>query len=185
MSYNFRLKGALAFVLTLLAVALILPGGASARCTTGGMSPAEIDVCTPTEKAKLLPNGMLIPPKSAPARVQQVIAAANKIRSKPYVWGGGHGRWWDRGYDCSGAVSYALHGGEFLDSPLPSGPLAGWGEEGEGRWITVFTNPGHAYAVIAGYRWDTSGGGEGESGPRWREESRSSAGFVARHPTGY
>ncbi len=80
-----------------------------------------------------------------------MIAAANKIRTKPYVYGGGHGRWWDRGYDCSGAVSYALHGGEFIDSPLPSGPMAKWGLAGLGRWITVYTNPGHAYAVIAGY----------------------------------
>ena len=182
---NFRLKGALAFAFTLLAVVLIAPGSASARCTSGGLTPTEVDLCTPTAKAKLLPNGMLIPPASAPARVKQVIAAANKIRSKPYVWGGGHARWWDKGYDCSGAVSYALHGGDFIDSPMPSGPLAGWGEAGEGRWITVFTNPGHAYAVIAGYRWDTSGSTNGETGPRWREETRSSAGFVARHPTGY
>jgi hypothetical protein len=181
--HNFRLAG-LAFVVAVVATALIAPGVASARCTTGGLSPAEVDVCTPTAKARLL-NGMLVPPKSAPPRVKAVIAAANKISGKPYVFGGGHARWWDRGYDCSGAVSYALHGGNFIESPLPSGPMAKWGEEGEGRWITVFTNPGHAYAVIAGWRWDTSGSTNGETGPRWREESRSSAGFIARHPTGY
>ena len=100
---------------------------------------------------------MLVPPKSAPARVKAVIAAANQIRTKPYIWGGGHAKWWDRGYDCSGSVSYALHGGEFLESPLPSGPMASWGAGGEGRWITVCANAGHAYAEIAGYRWDTSG----------------------------
>jgi len=183
--HNFRLKVGLVFVIALTATALIAPGSASARCTTGGMSPAEVDVCTPTAKAKLLDNGMLIPPKSAPARVKAVIAAANKIRSKPYVYGGGHARWWDKGYDCSGAVSFALKGGNFLTSPLPSGPLMKWGEEGEGRWITVYSNPGHAYAVIAGYRWDTSGSTNGETGPRWREESRDPAGFVARHPAGY
>jgi hypothetical protein len=182
--HNFRLAG-LALFVALFATALIAPGSASARCEGGGLSPAEIDVCTPTEKAKLLPNGMLIPPKSAPARVKQVIAAANKIRSKPYVWGGGHARWWDRGYDCSGAVSFALHGGEFIDSPLPSGPMAGWGEEGEGRWITVYTNSGHAYAVVAGYRWDTSGDSGGETGPRWHEDLRDNVGFTARHPAGY
>ena len=109
---------------------------------------------------------MLIPPKSAPPRVKAVIAAANKIRTKPYIYGGGHGRWWDRGYDCSGSVSYALHGGEFLDSPLPSGPMASWGLAGEGRWITVYANAGHAYAVIAGYRWDTSGNTDGKTGPQ-------------------
>ena len=94
----------------------------SADCGGGGITPAEVDICTPTPKARLLPNGMLIPPKSAPARVKAVIAAANRIRNKPYVYGGGHASWWDRGYDCSGSVSYALHGGDFLDSPLPSGP---------------------------------------------------------------
>lgn len=182
---NFKLKAGLVLILALLTVAAAGSGSASARCTTGGMSPAEIDVCTPTAKAKLLGNGMLIPPKSAPARVKQVIAAANKIRSKPYVYGGGHARWWDRGYDCSGAVSFALHGGRFLESPLPSGPMARWGEEGEGRWITVYTNPGHAYAVIAGYRWDTSGNSGGETGPRWHEDLRDNVGFVARHPAGF
>ena len=184
MLYNFRLAG-LAFVVAVVATALIAPGAASARCSGGGLSSSEIDVCAPTAKAKLLADGTLVPPKSAPPRVKAVIAAANKIRSKPYIFGGGHAQWWDRGYDCSGAVSYALHGGEFIESPMPSGPMAKWGEEGEGRWITVFSNPGHAYAVIAGWRWDTSGSTNGETGPRWREEARSSAGFIARHPTGY
>jgi len=182
--HNFRLAG-LAFVIALAATVFFAPGSASAACTTGGMSPAEVDVCTPTAKAKLLDNGMLIPPASAPPRIKKVIAAANKIRSKPYVWGGGHARWWDRGYDCSGAVSFALHGGKFLESPLPSGPMAKWGEEGEGRWITVWTNAGHAYAEVAGFRWDTSGDGGGETGPRWHEDLRDNVGFVARHPAGY
>jgi hypothetical protein len=180
-----KFKVGMACIVALLAVAALAPGSASAGCGGGGLSPAEIDVCTPTAKAKLLANGMLVPPKSAPPRVQAVIAAANKIRSKPYVFGGGHARWWDRGYDCSGAVSYALHGGEFIESPLPSGPMAKWGEEGEGRWITVYTNPGHAYAVIAGWRWDTSGDSGGETGPRWHEDLRDNVGFLARHPTGY
>lgn len=184
MLHNFRLAG-LALVLALIVTALIGPGSAMASCDTGGMSAAEVDVCTPTAKAKLLGNGMLIPPKSAPPRVKAVIAAANKIRSKPYVWGGGHARWWDRGYDCSGSVSFALHGGKFLESPLPSGPMEKWGEEGEGRWITVWANAGHAYAEIAGFRWDTSGDEGGETGPRWHEELRDNVGFVARHPAGY
>jgi hypothetical protein len=183
--HNFRLRAGLACFAALLLVAVFGAGNASASCDTGGMSPAEVDVCTPTAKAKLLPNGMLIPPKSAPARVKRVIAAANKIRSKPYVFGGGHARWWDRGYDCSGSVSFALHGGRFLESPLPSGPMEKWGLEGEGRWITVYANGGHAYAVIAGYRWDTSGDEGGETGPRWHEELRDNVGYVARHPAGY
>ncbi len=185
MHSKFKLKVGLGCIAALLTVAVAAPGSASAKCTGGGLSPAEIDVCTPTAKAKLLSSGTLIPPKSAPARVKQVIAAANKITRKPYVYGGGHARWYDRGYDCSGSVSFALHGGRFLESPLPSGPMEEWGEEGEGRWITVFTNPGHAYAVIAGVRFDTSGDSGGETGPRWHEDLRDDAGYVARHPAGY
>lgn len=185
LSHNFKLKAGVAAGALLMAIALLAPGSASARCTTGGLTAAEVDVCTPTAKAKLLPTGELIPPRSAPAKVKAVIEAANKIRTKPYVWGGGHARWWDRGYDCSGAVSYALRGGEFLSSPLPSGPMARWGLSGEGRWITIYTNPGHAYAVIAGVRWDTSGDGGGETGPRWHTDLRDNVGFVARHPAGF
>jgi hypothetical protein len=178
---QFKLGIAVAGVLTALA---LTPGLASANCGGGGLSPAETDICTPTAKARLLPNGMLIPPKSAPARVKAVITAANKIRTKPYIWGGGHARWWDAGYDCSGSVSYALHGGEFIESPLPSGPMESWGLPGEGRWITVYANSGHAYAVIAGVRWDTSGDSSG-TGPRWHEELRDNIGYVARHPAGF
>jgi hypothetical protein len=167
------------------AVLALIPSGASAQCGGGGLTPAEVDVCTPTPKARLLDNGMLIPPKSAPARVKQAIAYANKIRNKPYVFGGGHARWWDRGYDCSGSVSYALRGGEFLDSPMPSGPLMRWGLSGLGRWVTVYANPGHTYAVIAGYRWDTSGNSDGSTGPSWHEDTRGGSGFVARHPAGF
>jgi hypothetical protein len=163
----------------------LAPTGAAAECDGGGISSAEVDICTPTAKAKLLPNGMVIAPKSAPPRVKAVIAAANRIRSKPYIWGGGHARWWDKGYDCSGSVSFALHGGRFLESPMPSGPLARWGSAGEGRWITVYANAGHVYAVIAGLRWDTSGNTDGTTGPSWHADLRSPAGFVARHPTGY
>ncbi|HEY1854652.1 MAG TPA: hypothetical protein VGG40_08695 [Solirubrobacterales bacterium] len=182
---NFKAKLSLALVLAVAAAALAAPAGASAQCTGGGLSATEVDICTPTARAHLLANGMLIPPASAPPRVKAVIAAANKIRSKPYIYGGGHARWWDRGYDCSGSVSFALHGGEFLESPEPSGSLEGWEEEGEGRWITIYANPGHAYAVIAGYRWDTSGDEGGETGPRWHSELRDNIGFIARHPVGY
>ena len=182
---NFRAKLGFALVLAFAATALLLPSGASARCTGGGLSPAEIDICTPTAKAKLLASGELIPPASAPARVKAVIAAANKIRTKPYIWGGGHASFASAGYDCSGSVSFALHGGKFLESPLPSGPLEKWGLEGEGRWITVYANGGHAYAVIAGFRWDTSGNGNGETGPRWHEDLRDNVGFTARHPAGF
>lgn len=168
-----------------LAILALAPSGAGASCEGGGLTPAETDMCTPTPKARLLDNGVLIPPKSAPPRVKAVIAAANRIRTKPYIFGGGHARWWDKGYDCSGSVSYALHGGKFLESPLPSGPMERWGLEGEGRWITVYANSGHAYAVVAGYRWDTSGNTDGKTGPSWHEDLRDNVGFVARHPAGY
>jgi hypothetical protein len=168
-----------------LAAMAIAPGTAAAECGGGGVSAAETDVCTPTAKARLLKNGMLVAPKSAPPRVKAVIAAANKIRTKPYIFGGGHARWWDRGYDCSGSVSYALHGGKFLESPLPSGPMTRWGLGGKGRWITVYANGGHAYAVIAGFRWDTSGNTDGTTGPSWHEDLRDNVGYTARHPAGF
>jgi hypothetical protein len=132
-------------------------------------------------------NGRAIAPGNAPTAVKQVIAAANAIRLKPYIWGGGHGRWWDHGYDCSGAVSFALHGGRLMASPLPSGPMMTWGAPGRGRWITIYANAGHAYMVVAGLRFDTAGNESGESGPRWHESLLAAAGgrFVARHPIGY
>ena len=184
LSNRHKLKAGLATSAVLAVVALIGPAGAAASCGGGGITAASADICTPTANARLLPNGMVVPPAGAPPAVKAVIAAANKIRTKPYVWGGGHAKWWDRGYDCSGSVSYALHGGGFLESPLPSGPMEKWGEAGEGRWITVYANAGHAYAVIAGIRWDTSGDSNG-TGPRWHTDLRDNVGYIARHPTGY
>jgi peptidoglycan hydrolase-like protein with peptidoglycan-binding domain len=137
----------------------------------------------PGDTATLSADGRTaIAPAAAPQQVKDVIAAANAITRKPYRYGGGHGRWHDSAYDCSGAVSYALHGGDLLSHPRDSSGLEDWGVGGPGAWITVYANAGHAYAVIAGLRFDTSG--RGESGPRWRPESRSGKGYVARHPAG-
>ncbi len=183
LTHSWKLKAGLAAVGALASLAL-MPAGASADCGGGGVTPAAVDICTPTPKARLLANGMLIPPKSAPPRVKAVIAAANRIRTKPYIWGGGHARWQSPGYDCSGSVSYALHGGEFLQSPLVSGAMMHWESPGKGRWITVYANGGHAWAVIAGYRWDTAGDSQG-SGPRWHPEMVSTASYAVRHPLGY
>ena len=180
-----KLKAGIATFVVLFAVAFVVPGGASASCNFGGLTPGEVNICAPTAKARLLSSGELIPPASAPARVKAVIAAANRIRTKPYIWGGGHARFASAGYDCSGSVSFALHGGKFLAGPLPSGPLESWGEEGEGRWITVYANAGHAYMVVAGVRFDTAGDEGGETGPRWHTELLTNEGFVARHPTGF
>ena len=129
-------------------------------------------------------DGRAIPPPSAPPEVRAVIAAANRIDHKPYVWGGGHLHWWTKGYDCSGAVSYALHGGGLLDVTLVSGTLAYWGEPGRGRWITVYANSHHTFMVIAGMRFDTRDDPPGVTGPRWHPWLVDSHRFVARHPPG-
>jgi hypothetical protein len=121
-----------------------------------------------------------------------VIAAANRLIRKPYRYGGGHrariGRL-DTGYDCSGAVSYALYGGRFVQAPLTSGALMSWGRPGPGRWISVYAHGGHTYVVVAGLRFDTAmrgpDAGHPGSGPRWSRRLRRSARFVARHPRGY
>jgi hypothetical protein len=164
----------------------------SIPATTGGAAygqpnPATTQVVD-TPDATLLPTGYAAAPASAPQEVKDAIAAANQIVGKPYVYGGGHNaRFTGRGYDCSGTVSFALHGGRLLDSPLDSGSFMKWGDRGPGSWITVYTNPGHAFAVIAGLRLDTSAAGDpsGAKGPRWRPVLRSTRGFVARHPDGF
>lgn len=151
----------------------------------GGSVPIEVPApLTPGQTAGFINESQASAPASAPDAVQAAISAANAIADTPYIWGGGHGSFESSGYDCSGAVSYALHGGGFLDSPLDSTGLSTWGEPGPGKWITVYANAGHAYAVIAGLRWDTSGNTRG-TGPRWHADMRDGRGFVARHPTGY
>ncbi len=133
--------------------------------------------------ATLAPDGRTaIAPPTAPPAVQAAIAAANRITSTPYRYGGGHGRFEDTAYDCSGAVSYALHGAGLLDSPEDSSQLTNFGDAGAGTWITVYARGSHAYTVIAGLRFDTSG--NGENGPRWRAEPRSGRGYEVRHPVG-
>ena len=133
-------------------------------------------------EATALPNGIALPPLEAPEAVRQMIEAGNQIARTPYLWGGGHGKWVDKGYDCSGSVSFVLASAGFLESPLASGPLMSWGEPGPGKWVTIYTNPGHVYMVVAGIRFDTSG--RQVTGSRWQNELRSNAGFVARHPPG-
>lgn len=137
----------------------------------------------PGAVARISRNGRTaIAPAAAPESVKRAIYAANAITRKPYRYGGGHRRARDSGYDCSGAVSYALRGAGLLPRALHSRALMRWGSPGAGQWITVYTNPGHAYVVIAGLRFDTSG--PGERGPRWRGEARSSRGYTARHVDG-
>jgi cell wall-associated NlpC family hydrolase len=115
--------------------------------------------------------------------ISRVIAAANRIASHPYKWGGGHGRWQDSGYDCSGSVSYALHGGGLLRSALDSSGFMSYGAPGKGRHITIYANPGHVFMVVNGRRFDTSG--RSTTGSRWQPDMRSTAGYTVRHPVGY
>ena len=117
-----------------------------------------------------------------PIRVRRIIAAGNRIASRPYKYGGGHGQWEDSGYDCSGSVSYALHGAGYLSSALTSGGFMSWGSAGKGRWVTIYAAPGHVYMIVNGRRFDTTG--RSESGTRWQASDRSSAGYVVRHPPG-
>jgi cell wall-associated NlpC family hydrolase len=147
-------------------------------------SPSQTQTA-PGEKATMSSDGLhAIAPADAPQEVIDAIAAANKIVGKPYKYGGGHGSWQDSGYDCSGSVSYALHGAGLLNHPEASGDLESWGTSGKGSWITVYANGGHAYAVIAGLRLDTSGDASG-TGPRWHTSTRSSgSGYVVRHWNG-
>jgi hypothetical protein len=195
-----------AFALALL-TSLVIPAAALAQQgdpTGGAVFPtatptptpaAQAQITVPGVTAQLLPDGTAAAPAGAPPQVQQAIFAANKIVGKPYIYGGGHRSFKSAGYDCSGTVSYALHGGGLLKSPLDSGSFMSWGQRGPGLWITVYTNPGHAYATFAGLRLDTSAAGVTtkntknalafQSGPRWRPVLRSSRGYRVRHPLGY
>jgi peptidoglycan hydrolase CwlO-like protein len=137
---------------------------------------------TPGEAAEFISESQASVPSAAPAAVAGAIEAANSIATTPYIWGGGHGSFESSGYDCSGAVSFALHGGGFLSSPLDSTGLETWGVPGPGHWITVYANAEHAWMIIAGLAFDTVGG----PGPRWHSSPVDSPeGFIARHPPGY
>jgi septal ring factor EnvC (AmiA/AmiB activator) len=146
---------------------------------TTGEVPAPLN---PGQEAQVITESEASAPASAPQAVKDAISAANSIAYTPYIWGGGHGSFESEGYDCSGAVSFALHGGGFLESPLDSTGLETWGEPGPGTWITVYANAEHAWMVIAGIAFDTVGG----PGPRWHDPwVDSPEGFVVRHPAGY
>jgi hypothetical protein len=149
--------------------------------------PSGVPMPAPTVPGALatLAGARAVAPASAPTVIKQVIAAANRIRATPYIWGGGHKTWVEPGYDCSGSVSYALHGGKLLESPLVSGSFMTWGEPGPGKWITIYANKAHVYMVVAGLRFDTGGDAPGETGPRWHAEPPYPQGFVVRHPVGY
>lgn len=167
-------------------------GAVQAAGVTGGALPKNTPPPTPPPPPPLLvgpgfvatlnPDGTATAPALAPPPVIAAINAGNQIATKPYIYGGGHGKWDDAGYDCSGSVSYALHGAGLLETSMPSGGFESWGDAGPGQWITTYANGGHMYAVIAGLRFDTSG--RSGAGTRWQTAMRSVKGYTVRHPTG-
>ena len=154
-------------------------GGTAPSARAGASAPL---ATTRGARARLLSDGTAQAPDSAPAAVQAVISAGNRIARLPYRYGGGHGRWEDSGYDCSGSVSYALHGAGLLRESAPATGFYRYGQPGPGRWITLYANGSHMYMVVAGLRFDTSG--RSQTGSRWQVRQRSPGGFVVRHPTG-
>ena len=167
-----------------------LSGAGSASGPTGG-SPVGIiayarpQLLVPGKLARFV-NGLAAAPISAPGSVQQVVWAANQIIGLPYIFGGGHASFASSGYDCSGTVSFALHGASLLALPADSSEFMSWGSHGLGRWITIFSNPGHAYVDVAGMRLDTSAADDlsNQQGPRWRPLRRENGGYSVRHPLG-
>jgi hypothetical protein len=196
--------------LVLAALFVVLPARAQAKTTTGGTSykgsphggtaaqaqasqstpaptatssaPAATTVPAVTATATIGPDGLAVSPAGAPQRVADLIAAANQIATLPYKYGGGHTDFADTAYDCSGSVSFALHGAGLLDTALDSTGLGRWGESGPGAWITVYANKTHTYLSVAGLRFDTSG--QKKAGTRWQAGVRSNRGFRVRHPAG-
>ena len=167
------------------------PQAAGQLSTATGGSPvgvtadAKPQLLVPGSLARYV-NGLAAAPMSAPAAVQDVIWAGNQIIGLPYIFGGGHASFESPGYDCSGTVSFALHGASLLAAPEDSSELMVWGSHGVGRWVTIFSNPGHAYMDVAGLRLDTSAADDpsNQQGPRWRPLRPENGGYTVRHPLG-
>ena len=182
LALNKSLCALLAFAM-LASLALVGAGSASAS-PTGGAS--FIPPPPPPKKAKIV-RSKAIAPRNAPPRVKRIIRAGNRLIGKPYKWGGGHAslKVLDRGYDCSGTISYALNGARLMRSALTSGGFMRWGLEGPGKWVTVYAHGGHAYVVVAGLRLDTGLRDDpSRTGPQWSKRLRRSASFTPRHPRG-
>jgi Putative peptidoglycan binding domain len=154
------------------------------RTAAAGVASTTTPAAPPAGSKARLVNGQAVAPANAPTAVKNAIAAANLIATRPYVFGGGHGSFNSSGYDCSGSVSYALHGGGLLRTTEDSSQLESYGSSGSGSWITIYANAGHAYMTIAGLRFDT-GAQSSTGGNRWTTAPRSSSGYVVRHPSGY
>ncbi|MEA2146112.1 MAG: hypothetical protein QOG59_1699 [Solirubrobacteraceae bacterium] len=200
-----RLSAAAFSTFALSAITLVAPGYAatpSAGAASGGAGlgsggtgvNAPASQSTPAHPvvsgytARIV-HGVAYAPALAPIQVQRAIWAGNQIRHKPYSYGGGHASFASAGYDCSGSVSYVLHAAGLLKTPFDSSDFMSWGQRGLGQWITVYTNPGHAFVQIAGIRFDTSSEGDAHpapgTGPHWRPLLRNTSGFAARHPAAF
>jgi cell wall-associated NlpC family hydrolase len=151
----------------------------------GALVDTKPELLVPGTTARVV-GGLAAAPMSAPAAIQEIVWAGNQIIGLPYIFGGGHGSFTARGYDCSGTVSFALHGAKLLSTPEDSSEFMHWGSHGLGTWVTVFSNPGHAYMTVAGLRLDTSAADDpsNQQGPRWRPLRRANGGYSVRHPTG-
>ncbi len=158
------------------------PASGTAGATKGSEVSEPQPVAGPTGTATINPDGTATPPKGAPKVIVDLFDAANRIATTPYRYGGGHQSFDDTAYDCSGSVSYALHGAGLLDRTMVSGELASYGRSGAGQWITIYANDEHVYMYVAGIRFDTSG--QRNAGTRWQAATRSNEGFVVRHPAG-
>lgn len=148
-----------------------------------GSKPKTWDYEYSRGKTAVIVNGKAVPPAGLPASVMRAISAGNRIAGLPYKYGGGHRSFEDTGYDCSGTVSYVLHGAGLLNSPGTSGSLRSYGKPGEGKYMTVYSRDGHTFIIVAGLRLDTGYNGE-RKGPRWSTKSRPIKGYLARHPPG-
>jgi cell wall-associated NlpC family hydrolase len=160
-------------------------GGSAVEATPAPAVPAKPELLVPGSRARYV-DGLAAAPMSAPAAIQQIIWAGDQIIGLPYIFGGGHASFTSPGYDCSGTVSFALHGAGLLLTPEDSSEFMGWGSHGIGRWVTIFSNPGHAYMTVAGLRLDTSSADDptNQQGPRWRPLRLANSGFTVRHPLG-
>jgi hypothetical protein len=139
-----------------------------------------------SEKTARIRFGKAAAPKNAPLAVKRAIWAANQLRHKRYRYGGGHKSFDDRGYDCSGTISYVLGAAGLISSPMSSTEFRSYGDRGPGKWITIYAREGHTFAVIAGLRLDTTPYDRytGKWAPRWQTIYRPPRGFDARHPVG-
>jgi hypothetical protein len=172
-------------------------GGAPPTASTSGGAGVTAPPAPPSTPAQptvpgyvaRIVGGVAYAPSLAPIQVQRAIWAGNQIRRKPYIFGGGHAKFRSAGYDCSGSVSFVLHAAGLIKHPMDSSDFMGWAQQGAGSWITVYTNPGHAFVEIAGIRFDTSAEADPHpargTGPRWRPLYQNPSGFMARHPIGY